>query len=50
MTARQVRHLSWGEPNDISKSEGATGVETWTYSENRVLRFDESGRVAAIQR
>jgi hypothetical protein len=49
MTARQVRHLSWGEPIDISKSEGATGVETWTYSGNRVLRFDESGRVAAIQ-
>jgi hypothetical protein len=46
MTKRQVRRLSWGEPEDIKPAEGG---EIWTYAKNRSVRFGENGRVVAVQ-
>ena len=51
MTRRQMRHSSWGAPSDITHSDVAEGrVEIWTYGDNRIVRFDDKGRVTAVQR
>jgi len=48
MTRRQVRRLSWGEPEDIQRTD--EGEFVWTYSGNRVLRFDDKGRLTTVQK
>ena len=50
MTPRQVRRLSWGEPADIAYSETPEGrIQTWTYPDKRIIRFDKNGRVASVE-
>ena len=48
MTRRQVRRLSWGEPEEITRTD--EGEFVWKYSDNRVLRFDDKGRLTSVQR
>lgn len=48
MTRGEVRRLSWGRPSRISRDR-ETEAEIWTYDANRVVWFDRTGHVSAIQ-
>jgi hypothetical protein len=50
MTPRQVRRISWGEPDKVNYIHTADGrLMTWTYADNHMIHFDARGRVASYE-
>jgi len=49
MTRAEVRRQGWGRPSRISRDR-ETQAEIWTYDANRVVWFDSTGHVSAVQR